>query len=92
LHFRFPTLLIRPIGLCTQAIQLGIVITFVILSILITYVNSYIIRVFYFCIFSNRLDLLEATCSIMMVVGSFIILFIGLFEYSTKLLFVSILA
>ncbi len=67
-HFRFPPLLIRPLGLCTQAIQLGVLITFeYIFSILIIFVHSCNVCVFYFCIFCNKLDLLEATWSIIVV-------------------------
>ncbi len=61
---RFLQLLIRPLDLCTQAFQLDILFTFVLLSILVILVNSWNGFVFYFYILSNKLDLFKATCSI----------------------------
>ncbi len=63
---RFPPLLIRQLGLCTQAFQQGISITFVYTFILTIYVSSRKVCVFYVCIFSTKLDLFEATCFIIL--------------------------
>ncbi len=62
-RLRFPPLLIRPIGRCTQAIQLDMLITFVNTLILIILERSSNVCVFYFCIFGNKLNLYETTCS-----------------------------
>jgi hypothetical protein len=62
-----PSTLIRPLGLCTQAIQLGILITFVI-TFHFNYLRRENVCVFYFCTFSNKLDLFEATCSIIIYI------------------------
>ncbi len=59
LKLTIPFTFIRPLGLCNQAIQLGILITFVYTFFnLIIFVNSCNVCVFYFCIFFNNLYVL----------------------------------
>jgi hypothetical protein len=62
----FILLLIRPTGLLTQAFQLCILITFINTLSLIFIVNScYLLSVCFVKItFSNKIDLIESTCSI----------------------------
>jgi hypothetical protein len=57
-------LLIRPLGLLTQAFQLGILITFVNTFCFNYHCKCCNVCVFYFRMFSTKLDLFEATCSI----------------------------
>ncbi len=54
-------ILIRPLGLWTQAFQFGILITFINNFCLIIYVNSNSVCVFCKIIFSNKSDLLHVT-------------------------------
>ncbi len=58
-RLRFPPLLIRLLGLHTQATQLDILITFVYTFLFIIFVNSFNVCLFYFCIFSNKLNSLK---------------------------------
>jgi len=68
-RLRFLPFIISPLGLSTQAFQLGILIAFVILSALIIFVNSCNVCVFCKIIFSTKLDLFKATCFIVVSYG-----------------------
>jgi hypothetical protein len=64
-----PSILVRPLGLYTQAFQLGILITFVLLFILIISVDSCNVCKFNFYIFSKKVDFFEATCFIIQLLN-----------------------
>jgi len=61
---RFLPLLIRPLGLITQALKLGFLIIFVNNLFLTFFVNSYKVCEFCKIILSTKLYLFQAACSI----------------------------
>ncbi len=68
-HLRFLPLLIRLLGLFTQACELGILITLV-NTFCFNYppiISCNVYVVFYFFILSNMFDLFEATCSFVLL-------------------------
>jgi hypothetical protein len=76
-------ILIRPLGLWTQAVCLALWELFQILSVLVIFVNCYNVCVFYICIFSNKLDLFEVTSFIIMTfsITTFSIMIVNLNKF-----------